>query len=705
MLNGEITCSVEETNRIRVALGMKPLRTSTSPEKHPEKLPTLTSPPPLRAAVSSHNGEITCSVEETNRIRVALGLKPLRNATPPAKTEPTEEKKNSKNPDDLQERLTRARRARQTRSRAVAARSIAEEALLEDESDDEPAGREAELAAWVSRSRKIDSEAEISSGTNELSKKRKLPRPVKKEAGGKERSTDPAIPASAAPGEILTLVDAPITGDSKSGKKEEEPEYALENQLTSFKKRPRSPEISGATYDGTDTKEFSSDVKIAPGTVSIEPAGPVVVESDYKDVRARDIEKAFGKRRKRDGSKREKKKRRRLREVEEGVPKEEHQLRIEPTVAKGRMAKLRRAADAQADVGEGSSEDDALYTSLAKARRKAKDREVKSSVDTILEAIDRANVTSGADGNRDDVAADAERSVYNEIEQFLQKIPTADDSSDDDDDEMQITGRGDQNGDLKPKSIAVKRANLGREKTVDKNGQVSVEPGPSTTPVVDPSTSEEKHDTAQPTAQVLGLPVGLNGDVGLAGTLQRLRAMGELKHKPVQIGRARDKRFDSHTTEDETGSRKGGPPEIKLSYTDEYGNELTRKEAFRMLCHKFHGKGPGQNKREKRLRKILEAMTTRNMQADDTPLASAAALKEETRKLGTAHVVLSGPHALSQGLAHSQKLAQSAAKFPSKTKLKSDSEIPDSSNIHEAKEEKVSIAFGMGGRGAKRRRR
>lgn len=33
--------------------------------------------PVIRANVTENNGEISCSVEETNRIRIALGLKPL----------------------------------------------------------------------------------------------------------------------------------------------------------------------------------------------------------------------------------------------------------------------------------------------------------------------------------------------------------------------------------------------------------------------------------------------------------------------------------------------------------------------------------------------------------------------------------------------------------------------------------------------------
>ena len=32
---------------------------------------------------------------------------------------------------------------------------------------------------------------------------------------------------------------------------------------------------------------------------------------------------------------------------------------------------------------------------------------------------------------------------------------------------------------------------------------------------------------------------------------------------------------------------------VKLEYRDEFGRKLTQKEAFRQLCYKFHGYGPG----------------------------------------------------------------------------------------------------------------
>lgn len=46
-------------------------------------------------------------------------------------------------------------------------------------------------------------------------------------------------------------------------------------------------------------------------------------------------------------------------------------------------------------------------------------------------------------------------------------------------------------------------------------------------------------------------------------------------------------------------------PEIVLEYTDDSGRKLEQpKEAYRYLCHKFHGVGPGKNKIDKRNKKL-----------------------------------------------------------------------------------------------------
>lgn len=70
--------------------------------------------------------------------------------------------------------------------------------------------------------------------------------------------------------------------------------------------------------------------------------------------------------------------------------------------------------------------------------------------------------------------------------------------------------------------------------------------------------------------------------------------------------------------------------------------QLTPKEAFRMLSHKFHGKGPGKMKQEKRMKKFQEDLKTKQMKASDTPLLAMEKMREAQAKLKTPYLVLSG---------------------------------------------------------------
>ncbi|KAG6013542.1 hypothetical protein E4U54_006585 [Claviceps lovelessii] len=45
-------------------------------------------------------------------------------------------------------------------------------------------------------------------------------------------------------------------------------------------------------------------------------------------------------------------------------------------------------------------------------------------------------------------------------------------------------------------------------------------------------------------------------------------------------------------------------PNVQLKYSDEHGRSLDQKEAFKHLSHQFHGKGSGKGKTEKRLKRI-----------------------------------------------------------------------------------------------------
>lgn len=74
-------------------------------------------------------------------------------------------------------------------------------------------------------------------------------------------------------------------------------------------------------------------------------------------------------------------------------------------------------------------------------------------------------------------------------------------------------------------------------------------------------------------------------------------------------GRDRDRGGPSMPFEE----RKSYVPNVKLEYVDDGGRLMNQKEAFRHLSHKFHGKGSGKIKTEKRMKKVMEESMMKNM--------------------------------------------------------------------------------------------
>lgn len=121
-------------------------------------------------------------------------------------------------------------------------------------------------------------------------------------------------------------------------------------------------------------------------------------------------------------------------------------------------------------------------------------------------------------------------------------------------------------------------------------------------------------------------------------------------------------------------------PNVKLEYIDDNGHLLNEKEAFRYLSHKFHGKGPGKNKIEKRLKKneqdgvslvvytlwsigylhafahvnastlvsesnaisLFRSQLMKKMSSTDTPLGTLTMLQHKQKETHSPYIVLSG---------------------------------------------------------------
>eukprot|EP00794_Sanderia_malayensis_P017392 gene17392-19133_t len=102
--------------------------------------------------------------------------------------------------------------------------------------------------------------------------------------------------------------------------------------------------------------------------------------------------------------------------------------------------------------------------------------------------------------------------------------------------------------------------------------------------------------------------------------------------------RERHHRHDPYAFKDKDSYK----PNVKLEYVDEHGHQMSEKEAFRFLSHKFHGKGSGKMKTEKRAKKLTEEKKLKNMSATDTPLNTAQMMSDRQQMSQTPYVVLSG---------------------------------------------------------------
>jgi len=75
-------------------------------------------------------------------------------------------------------------------------------------------------------------------------------------------------------------------------------------------------------------------------------------------------------------------------------------------------------------------------------------------------------------------------------------------------------------------------------------------------------------------------------------------------------------------------------PNVELKYHDEFGRSLDAKEAFKHLSHAFHGKGSGKGKTDKRLKKI-EDEKRREAQSfldDSQNIGMSSATAQQTKK-------------------------------------------------------------------------
>mmetsp|Transcript_29449 Transcript_29449/g.77176 ORF Transcript_29449/g.77176 Transcript_29449/m.77176 type:complete len:139 (+) Transcript_29449:41-457(+) len=117
----------------------------------------------------------------------------------------------------------------------------------------------------------------------------------------------------------------------------------------------------------------------------------------------------------------------------------------------------------------------------------------------------------------------------------------------------------------------------------------------------------------------------------------------EVNNAPISVEKRKSDRDRRDDRRRDPLTLEGYQPKVQLKYEDDSGRTMTdKKEIFRYLSHKFHGKTSGKGKTEKRMQKIQETELSRKMESGDTPLGLTDAMRRKMAESGSAHIVMTG---------------------------------------------------------------
>ncbi|ESR44918.1 hypothetical protein CICLE_v10000233mg [Citrus x clementina] len=266
-----------------------------------------------------------------------------------------------------------------------------------------------------------------------------------------------------------------------------------------------------------------------------------------------------------------------------------------------------------------ADDEDDLYKSLERARKLAlKKQEASSGPEAIARLATSQTANEQSTTNEE---SEEKKVVITELQEFVWGLPVGE--------EVQKQDRQDvfMDEDEGPRTTD-------HEMKDEPGGWTEVkETGEEENP------SKEDKEEIVPDETIHELAVGK----GLAGALSLLKDRGTLKEGIDWGGRNMDKKKSKLVgVVDDTPNVDNRFKDLRIERTDEFGRIMTPKEAFRMISHKFHGKGPGKMKQEKRMKQYQEELKLKQMKNSDTPTESVERMREAQARLKTPYLVLSG---------------------------------------------------------------
>ncbi|CAN1829253.1 SART-1 family protein DOT2 [Linum perenne] len=277
------------------------------------------------------------------------------------------------------------------------------------------------------------------------------------------------------------------------------------------------------------------------------------------------------------------------------------------------------ASNEDIDDVMADEEDDDLHKSVERARKLALEKQKDVLVGP--EAVARLAATLKSNQVTDDQNAATEEGqegkvVFTEIEEFVWGLQFDEDAQKDDTNDV-----------FKDEDDAIVVSH--EEGEVMADGLIEANEA-----VKDEDTTMEDVKEVSGDGIIHEVPVGK----GLSGALKLLHDRGTLKESINWGGRNMDKKKSKLVGIVDNDDGK----DVSLERTDEFGRTLTPKEAFRIISHRFHGKGPGKMKQEKRIKQFQEELKLKQMKNSDTPSLSVQRMRETQAQLKTPYLVLSG---------------------------------------------------------------
>ncbi|EQC28502.1 hypothetical protein SDRG_13830 [Saprolegnia diclina VS20] len=626
-------------------------------KESPNKAPEDSKP-----KVTESNGEISMSVEETNKLRISMGLKPLRLTKPESKevnlAKSREDLAAEAHQKQLKETLEKSKRKREYTAK-MQGKSLGE-TLAEDATS---------TLDWVRRSR-TTAPASLP-GT-------KAPAPASSTYSAMDLQglTVAHDAQSFEEGEdvILTLKDNRILTDDMGNVNDADDE--LENvTLTEADKRKEREDMAkraaGPVYSGFDDDEFSTvlgdrpkkrllmqydeedDMKEARARkkFALSALGGHVVETpsvsasaasastatlgSIKQFQAMDDyytpdemavfnKKKTKKLRKKKGGKSRRRENDDEDEAESATKDLVEQLEAEASASTGDHGK--RRADAASAVATLEAQNRAKFEN---ARR----REAEKAKAAAVEDIDEELSASLARARQ--AALQAKSSVIESNEARILSQVAADSAASHNIHRDAPTANTIVFSEATDFDVRVKNAMDARVATADKVAAPALDEDEEETKTDAPANEAQQDaddDEDDDDEATWGVEEPLV-QTGMAATLALLRNRGDLREDVQlrQAGRANDHRDRSFN--DELQIKDG----VKLDYRDEFGRLLTKKEAFRQLSYRFHGHAPGKKKQEKRLKQLKEELAQQKTNVS----AKMQSLDRRQKQTKQAHLVLS----------------------------------------------------------------